>query len=315
MAAALVVGLTVQANAAVVEKVVTVVGEKAILLSELRQRARPFMLHIYQRVPPAQQAEAIDSLSRQVLQRMIDDVLERQVADKHHINVTSEEIDTSLERLATLQNLTVDELMAEAYRSGMTAQEYRDEIRRQILETKLLDLRVKGRVRVTEEEMRALYGRLVREERAQLGYSLQWIVLRMPQGSTEETVRARRALADRLVADSRAGADFGSLARVHSDDRDTREQGGVLGEFKPGALDEPIERVAMTLDVGQISAPFPYADALVIVRVQGRDPSRFGSFEDVREQLAQRVYAEQLEKARRKWLDGIKRGVHIDTRL
>ncbi|MBI5537213.1 MAG: peptidylprolyl isomerase [Deltaproteobacteria bacterium] len=313
---ALLLGLSAQAHATVVEKVVAVVGEKAILLSELRARARPFLAQIYQRLPPgAQQAEAVDQLSRQVLARMIDDVLERQVADKHHISVTSEEIDGALERLAGMQNLTVDQLMSEAIQSGLTAQEYRDEIRRQLLEGKLLELRVKGRVRVTDEEMRGLYNRLVRDERMQLGYSLQWIVLRVPRGSNAETVRARRALADRLVAEARGGSDFAAMARTYSDDKDTRELGGDLGQHKPGALEEPIERVAMSLDTGQVSAPFSFADAIVIIKVTGRDASKFGAFEDLREQLAQRVYAEQLEKARRKWLDGIKRGMHIDQRL
>lgn len=316
VAALLAACASTSAQATVVEKIVAVVGEKAILLSELRQRARPYMTQILQRVPPGvQQSEMIDSLNRQMLQRMIDEVLERQIADKHRINVSSEEIDAALERVSSAQGMTVDQLIGEAVRGGLTAQEYRDEIRRQLLDGKLLELRVKGRVRVTDEDMRALYGRIVREERTQLGYSLRWIVLRMPQGSSAETVRARRALAERLVGEARAGGDFSAMARTYSDDRDTRESGGDLGQQKPGALEEPIERVAMSLEVGQVSAPFSYADALVIIKVDGRDASRFGSYEDVREQLAQRVHAEQMEKARRKWLDGIRRGMHIDERL
>jgi peptidyl-prolyl cis-trans isomerase SurA len=315
-AALLAVSATTTAQATVVEKVVAVVGEKAILLSELRQRARPYMTQILQKVPPGvQQTEMIDTLNRQMLQRMIDEVLERQIADKHHINVSSEEIDAALDRVASAQGLTVDHLIGEAVRGGLTAQEYREEIRRQLLDGKLLELRVKGRVRVTDDEMRALYARVTREERQQLGYSLRWIVLRLPQGATPDAVRARRALADRLVAEARAGGDFAAMARTYSDDRDTRDQGGNLGEQKPGTLDEPIERVAISLDVGQVSAPFKYADAMVIVKIDGRDQSRFGSYEEVREQLAQRVHAEQMEKARRKWLDGIRRGMHIDERL
>jgi peptidyl-prolyl cis-trans isomerase SurA len=315
-AALLAVSATATARATVVEKVVAVVGEKAILLSELRQRARPYMAQILQKVPPGvQQTEMIDTLNRQMLQRMIDEMLERQIADKHHINVTSEEIDAALDRVASSQGLTVDHLITEAVRGGITAQEYREEIRRQLLDGKLMELRVKGRVRVTDDEMRALYARIAREERQQLGYSLRWIVLRLPQGATPDAVRARRALAERLVAEARTGGDFATMARTYSDDRDTRDQGGNLGEQKPGGLEEPIERVAMTLEVGQVSAPFTFADALVIVRVDGRDQSRFGSYEEVREQLAQRVHGEQMEKARRKWLDSIRRGMHIDERL
>lgn len=304
------------AQAVVVEKVVAVVGERAILLSELRARTKPFLAQVYQRVPAgAQQAQAIDTVTRQMLQRMIDDMVERQVAEKQHLQVTSEEIDAALERLAGMQNLTIDQLISEAVRSGLSAQEYRDEIRRQLLEGKLLELRVKGRVRVTDEDMRALYTKLQREERHQLGYSMQWIVLRVPAGTPTETVQLRRGLAERIVAEARAGADFGSLARKYSDDAASRDQGGDLGQQKPGQLDEPIENVLFGLEVGQVSSPFSYADALVIVRVSARDASRFSSYEDVRDQLAQRVYTDELEKERRKWLDGLRRSMHIDTRL
>jgi len=316
LTAALVCGAAGSAQAVVVEKVVAVVGERAILLSELRARTRPFLAQIYQKVPPgAQQAQAIDTITRQMLQRMIDDVIERQVADRQHIQITSEEIDAALERLSAMQNLTIDQLIAEAVRSGLTAQEYRDEIRRQLLEGKLLELRVKGRVRVTDEDMRALFAKLQREERTQLGYSLQWIVLNVPAGTPGATAQLRRSLADRIAAEARAGADFAALARKYSDDARTREHGGDLGPQRPGSLEEPIENAAHGLEVGQVSAPFTYADAIVIVRVSARDASRFGTFEDVRDQLAQRVYTEELDKARRKWLDGLKRGMHIDTRL
>ena len=314
--AAISTAAALQAQATVGEKVVAVVGNQAIMLSELRQRSRPDLLRIYQAVPDtSHRAELVDMASRRVLEHMIDELLERQIADKQHINVTAEEIDGALQRLALMQNLTVDQLVREALRSGMTAQEYRDELRRQLLDGKLLELRVKGRVRVTDDDMRLMYQRLVREERQMLGYRPQWIVLRIPRDATQQVRTQRRAFAEGLVQQLRAGADFAALARAYSNDGATRELGGDLGPQKPGNLDDPIEHIAFLLDVGQVSQPFVYADAIVILRIVSRDPSRFGSYEEIRDQLAQRVYSDQLEKARRKWLDGMKRGIHIDTRL
>ncbi|MCU0693965.1 MAG: SurA N-terminal domain-containing protein, partial [Polyangiaceae bacterium] len=131
-----------------VERVVAVIGEDAILLSELRQRARPFLIEIQRKAPTqAQKAAAESELLRQMLQRMIDDRLEARAAAKNRISVSSEEIDTAIARLARLQKMTAEALMAEVMRSGMTAQEYRNEIQRQLLEGKLLELRVKGQVR------------------------------------------------------------------------------------------------------------------------------------------------------------------------
>ncbi|PKN31556.1 MAG: hypothetical protein CVU63_23315, partial [Deltaproteobacteria bacterium HGW-Deltaproteobacteria-20] len=123
------------ARAAVIERVVAVVGDQAILMSELRQRARPFLLEIHTKMPTeAQRAAAESEMLRQMLQRMIDDQLEAQAAAKLRIRVEAEEIDKAIARLARMQEISVEDLMSEVLRSGMTAQEYRSEIRRQLLE-------------------------------------------------------------------------------------------------------------------------------------------------------------------------------------
>lgn len=303
-------------QAAVIERVVAVVGDHPILMSELRQRARPFLLEIHSKIPTeAQRAAAESETLRQMLQRMIDDQLEAQAAAKMRIRVEAEEIDKAIARLARMQDTTVQELLSEVLRSGMTAQEYRNEIRRQLLEGKLLELRVKGQVRITEEDMRALYHRLTREERRTLGYAPQWIVLRIPPDASAEVKAQRRALADEIAREARTGKDFSQLARRYSDDSTSRQQGGHLGMRKPGELEVAIERVAIALEVGEVSAPFRFADALIVMRVVEREQSRLGTYEQARNQLAQRVYAEKLETAKRRWLDNLKRSVHIDVRL
>ncbi len=317
VAAALLLSFLVRpAQATVVERVVAVVGERAILLSELRQRARPFLIEIHAKAPTeAQRAAAESQLFRKMLSRMIDDQLEARAAAKHRIRIESEEIDQAIARLARIQGITVEKLISEVLRSGMTAQEYRSEIRRQLIEGKLLELRVKGQVRVTEESMRTMYARLQRQERLQLDYSPQWIVLRIPPEADMDAVAERRLLAERLVREARAGRDFAELARRYSDDAATQPRGGHLGSRQPGELEVPIERVAASLGVGEISDPFRFADAFVVLRIADRAESKLGSFDAARDMLAQRVYAKKLEKAKRRWLDKLRQAVHIDVRL
>src|SRR5439155_13275867 len=199
----------------------------------------------------------------QLLQRMIDERVMQQAAEKAHLSVTSDEIDNGLRNVATQQSITVERLMEEAAKTGLTTQEYRDEVRRQILEGKLLQLRVRGRVRVTEDDIRATYGRLQREERTHLGYRLSWIVLRVPPDSSAAARIDRENLAEHIVATARAGVDvrgnkvdFDTLVRSFSDDSPSRALGGDLGHRKPGELAQPIEDEAQKLDVGGVSAPF-----------------------------------------------------------
>jgi peptidyl-prolyl cis-trans isomerase SurA len=305
------------------ERVVAVVGEHAILLSDMRQRARPFLIQIQQRYPPgAQQAAAESELFKALLSRMVDERVEQQAADKAHLTVTSEEIDNGIRNVAKQQAITVEQLIAEATRTGLTAQEYRDEVRRQILEGKLLQLRVRGRVRVTEDDIKVTYNKLQRDERARLGYRLQWIVLRMPPGISDLARADREDLAQRLVATARAGIDghgnvveFEALARSFSDDAPTRVLGGDLGHHKPGDLAQAIEDQAHKLDVGGVSPPFKFKNDLVIIKLVSRDGSQLPSLEDARDELTQRTYAEQMDKARKQWIEEMRKGTYVDVRL
>lgn len=311
------------ANATIVERVVAVVGEQPILLSDIRGRARPFLLDLQRKgLSPAQQAAAESELFRQLLDRMIDDRLEQQAAEKARIRVTAEEIDAGIRNVATSQKLTPAELIAEAGRQGMTPQEYRDEIRRQILEGKLLQLRVQGRIRITDDDVRAMYTKLVRTERKRLGYHVAWVVLHTPENLPKAARADRERLAASIAETARAGVnvhgqkvDFAALAQAFSDDSTTSDRGGDLGRHEPGDLAPQVEEEIWKLDVGGVSAPFRFKDAIVVLKVLGRDDSQIPELEDAHDEVVQRVYAEQMDKARKQWLEELRRAAYVDVRL
>ncbi|WP_437761290.1 SurA N-terminal domain-containing protein [Sorangium sp. So ce281] len=316
------------AHAVVSERIVAVVGDRAILLSDLRQRARPFLLQIQARVPPgAQQAAAESQVFRDLLQKMVDEELEGQAAEKANIRVSSEEIENAFRNIAAAEQMTVDELFRTARASsGLTEQEYRDEIRRQILEGKMLQLRVKGRVRITEQDVRSAFDRLVREERRRRDYHPAWIVLRVLPGSSAEAVEERRALAVALAERARGGEDFAALARQFSDDTATREEGGDLGVRAPQGTQAAVtgqrevmapelEAALMAIEPGGVTGPMRAGDAFVVMKLLSRQPSRFTTLEAARPEVFQRLQAEIMTKAKQKWLDDLKRGTHVEVRL
>jgi peptidyl-prolyl cis-trans isomerase SurA len=315
------------ARAAVVERVVAVIGDRPILLSELRKRAKPFLLQIAARLPPGpQQAAAESQVYKELIEKMIDDELEAQAAERSKINVTSDEIDAALHNISVGQNLTVPQLMQSAARSGLTEQDYREELRRQILEGKMLQLRVKGRVRLTEEDVKVMFDRTLKEERKRREYVARWIVLHLPPGSSPLAVRERQELAAELVRAARAGKDFGALARQFSDDTATRDAGGDLGIRAPqGApqvaagrrqtLAPEFESALAPLDAGQVTDPIRSVDSIVILQLMERQASRYTTYEDAKPEMLQRLQTEILDKAKRKWLDELKGRTHLDVRL
>lgn len=317
-----------RADAVVVERIVAVIGDKPILLSELRARAKPFLVQILANVPPgAQQAAAQSQVLKDLIEKMVDEELEAQAAARASITVSSQEIENAFENIAASQGVTKEALFKAARaRNGLTEQDYRDEMRRQILEGKMIQLRVKGRVRVTEEDIKTMYDRVLREERKLREYHPAWIVLRVLPGSSEAAIAERKALADDIAARARKGEDFAKLAALYSDDTASKESGGDIGVRTPqgsplaaqgkGLLLAPeLEAAVMPIEPGEVTAPVRVGPALVVLKLLSRQPSRYTSFQEARPEMIQRLQAEIMDKAKKKWLEELRRRTHVDVRL
>jgi len=133
----------------VVDRVIAVVGHEPILLSDLRAQLKPHRIRLDKSGPkdgPAR-AAAERALERQMLDRMIEDRVFAGEAERSKIAVSASEIDSALSFMANEQGITVGGLMAKARELGMTETEYRAEIRRQLIEGKVLQLRVVPRIK------------------------------------------------------------------------------------------------------------------------------------------------------------------------
>ena len=304
------------ARATIVERVVAVVGDRAILLSELLERARPFQMQVYTTVPEgASRNAALSQLYRQLVERLVDEELQGREAAKSNITVTAEEIQSALERVAKQNDVTVEQLLDEARKNGLGVAEYRQEIRRQLLDAKMLNLRIQGRMRIGEDDMRNAYKRIATEERKKLEFRAAWIRFQIPPGSGTTGAAEQRDAAARVASQARAGADFAELARTYSSDVATREQGGLLAPMQPGQLPQEIDAALLGMEPGDVSAPLRLGDAWLVIKLVERGPSQLPEYEKAKPQLQTRVYAEKMDAARRQWLDGLRKRTHVDIRL
>jgi peptidyl-prolyl cis-trans isomerase SurA len=308
-----------EADAAIVERIVAVVGERPILLSELRQRARPHLFRIQLSTQdPSQQAAQESGMFRDLLNRMIDERLEETAADKAHLTVTPEEVDNGIRQVAAQAKLSPKELVAEAKRQGLTEQDYRDEIRRQVLEGKLIQLRVRGRVRVTDQDARAAYGHLAKQIQLESPVDLKILALAIAPGSTQQQVDAQTTVANELARRARAGEDFCALIQQYSMDPTTKNTCGSRGPIPISQLNGELASAAKTLKPGEISEAIYFRDPMgnqAILVVQGGQQPKVPPFEEVREQMMERAFVEATDRQRRLWLQELRRGVYIDIRL
>jgi peptidyl-prolyl cis-trans isomerase SurA len=320
--AALLVGLGMArpCEASIVERIVAVVGERPILLSDLRQRGRPHLWRIAASAPsPTQQAAQESEMFRELLNRLIDETLEENAAGKAHISVSPEEIDNGIRQVANQTKLQPADVINEAKKQGLTEQDYRDEIRRQVLEGKLIQLRVRGRVRVTDLDAHAAYERWQKEIAQQQPVDLKIIVLQISPGGSPQAAAAREALAQDIVMRARRGDDYCALVTQFSQDPSTLNTCGSRGLVPMAALFPELQQAAKALKTGETSDPIPFRDpmgnsAILVVQLANANPT-LPPFEQVKEQMMERAFGDATERQRKLWLTELRRGVYIDVRL
>ena len=294
------------ARATIVERVVAVVGERPILWTDLLRRAKSGRLQIrMQTRDPNVIGVQEQEMYKELLDRMIDDRMEEQQADRAHISVPPDEIDRGISNIAAQAQaqqgghpVTSADIMEEVQRRGMTEQDFRDEIRRQILEGKLIELRVRPRVRVTDQDAHAAYQRWVQELADHEMTDMRLLALRLQPGWTQAERAARMALAADIVRRVRAGADFCALVTQYSDDVSTRTTCGSRGPQAFGSLMPAIQDAVKTTKPGSVADPVSVTmgqdDVILIVLPLGE--AKIPVYDDVKNDMLQRALLDGLER-------------------
>jgi peptidyl-prolyl cis-trans isomerase SurA len=313
------------ANATIVERVVAVIGERPVLWTELLARAKASRVQIrMQTRDPNVVSVQEQEMYKELLEHMIDDRLEEQQADKAHISVSPEEVDRGITNIAAQaaqsqgRPVTAAEVMAEVHRRGLNEQDFRDEIRRQILEGKLIELRVRPRVRVTEQDARSAYQHWSADLKDQQMVEVRLLVKHVIPGMTPEQVKALETLAQSLANDAQSGkVDFCTLVAQYSDDGSTRPTCGSHGPQAFRDLFPAIQNVVRTQKPDTVSDPFRVriGPDEVIVIAMPRAQAEAPAYEQVKNEMMQRALLEGLERARKQWLEELRHAVYIDVRL
>jgi peptidyl-prolyl cis-trans isomerase SurA len=313
------------ARATIVERVVAVIGERPILWTDLLRRAAAGRVQIRtQARDPNVVSVQEREMYKELLERMIDDRLEEQQADKAHITVTTEEIDRGIANIATQaqsqqsgRTVTAADVLEEVHRRGLTEQDFRDELRRQLLEGKLVELRVRPRVRLTEGDAHAAYQHWSKEAKDQEPIDVRILALRVPAAASRPAVEGRMALAQELVARARGGEDFCRLVSEYSEDVSTKESCGSHGTQPIANLLPAIQESVRALKAGAISDPIAISvgteEVIVILMPLGQ--TRVPPYDEVKNEMMQRALMEGLDRARKQWLRELRQNVYIDVRL
>lgn len=207
------------------DRVVAVVNDEVITGQELAARLQIAEGQLQkQRIaaPPR------ETLARQVLERLIIDRAQLQLARETGVRVDDATVNMQLTRIAEANGMTLQTFRERLAADGMPFSQFRDDVRNEIILARLRDREVDNRVQISEGEIENFLAEKTGVETGSVEYNIAQIVLRLPENATAETIEKTRARAEELMRQIRSGADFAQLAASYSAAAEALK-GGELG--------------------------------------------------------------------------------------
>ncbi|MFQ5642534.1 MAG: peptidylprolyl isomerase [Thiogranum sp.] len=244
-------------------RIVASVNDDVVLESELRKREAMVISQLRE-----QQAQIPDrkALRKQVLDRLILENLQLQMADRNGIRVDDETLNNNLRKMAGQNGMSLSEFREVLEQDGFDYVSFREQFRDQITINRIRQQMVGNRIEVSEQEVDNLLATASSFSNRNREYHLAHILVSIPEAASPEQVQAAKARAEDILARLRDGADFSKTATAESDGQQALE-GGDLGWRKSGQLPSFFTDVVSTLKTGEISDPIRSPSGFHIIKL------------------------------------------------
>lgn len=295
-------------------RIVAVVNDDIIFLDELEAATTPLLARLPPTLSIKERIEQTAAIKREVLDTLVADRLLDQQVKVLKIDVSEREIDSVIDDLRQRNGVTQQQLEQILMSQGMSIAEYRTGMHKQLLKLKIINLKVRSKVQVSDQDVKSLYNRQRAAAGQDVQLHVQHILFALPPGASAEDVARQQQRAAQALKRARAGEDFGKLAAELSDDVSAKHNGD-MGSFRRGDLVDTFEQAAFALKPGEVSEPVRTPLGWHVIRLVERKSGDVGDLKDMEAQLRERLYQEEVEVAFKRYIDELKLASHVELRL
>lgn len=300
-----------RADSVVIDRIVAVVNKNVVLQSEVETLLDQMMQA--DPVPAGGNVErARETRRAEILDGLIAEKLLEEEVKKLRVDVTEAEIDRVVQNVMKDNGLEDEQLKQALQRQGLTLDEYREGLKKQLTKMKIIQLKVKSRVQVDDAQVKSAINQRAVLDAADYRVRARHILFLVPPGADDaaQEKRAREALRR-----AQSGEDFAALAKSLSEDPGTKERGGDLGEFGRGEMVPEFERAAYAAEPGKPAGPVKTAFGWHVLLVEARVPLQARTGPALEEDIRRRLFETEVEQQFRSYVEELKRDAHIERRL
>jgi len=237
------------ANAKVVDSIQVVVNDEVITRNEVTGRVAQVSQNM-----KARNAQLPDpaTMERQVLEAMIVERAQLQLAKEMGVRVDDRTLDATIGRIAENQKMSVQDMRNQMEKEGMPFAQFREDIRNEIMMQRLREHEVDSKIQVSEAEIDTYMAAAKAADAARIEVDISQILVRVPENASPEQIAARAARAEEVMRQLRTGADFARMASTYSDAPDALK-GGEIGWRDADRLPPMFSTELRKLEAGQVT--------------------------------------------------------------
>ena len=294
----------------VLDRVVAVVNDEALTLSEVQEEGQPVVRKIFQDFIGSEREHRLEEAQKRLLDDLIDRRLMYQVARREGTVPSQAEIDGAIEELKRNNNVTDDAKFRAMLRAeGLTLEQIRRSIGERLALGRLLARQIRSALIVNEDEMLSNYQANQDKYKRVPQAEIRHMLFAIPSGGDETAARAR---AEEARAKILAGTDFAQVAG-HYLEAAAAERAAELITVHRGDLAPEIEAAAFGLPAGGLSSLIQTGGAWHLIKVERVQAEPLAPYAEVREAIRDQLFQDKFEAKRTEWLAGLRSRAFIQV--
>ena len=294
-------------SAEIVERIVAVVNDDVITLIELNSSLKPYTEKIRSLgYPSEKEQQLLFNVRKDMLDRLINQKIEDQEIKRSKVEISEGQIDQTIERIKETNYLTDEQLRAALAKDGLTMEEYRKKIKSQVLRERLVTLKVKSKIVITKEDVKAYYEKHIDEYGGKQKYHLRNIIIKVPLFSDSEKKLEIKARMDEILEKLKAGESFEVLAAKYSESP-AASDGGNLGEFEFDSLSPQLQKAIEEIKPGEFTPVLDTDQGYQIFFLEEILSAKGKTLEEVTPEIERKLYDESIDKKYRAWIGDLRK--------
>jgi len=294
-------------SAEIVDRIVAVVNDDVITLTELNSSLKPYAEKIRSLgYPREKEQQLLFKVRKEILDHLINEKIEDQEIKRSKVEISEEQIDRTIERIKETNFLTDEQLRAGLAKDGMTMEEYREKIKGQLLRTRLVNLKVKSKIVITKEDIKAYYEKHIDEFGGKPKYHIRNIILKVPLFTDDTKKLEIKKKMDEILEKLKSGESFEALAAKYSESP-AASDGGDLGEFEFGSLSPQLQKAIEKIKPGEFTPVLDTDLGYQIFFLENIVSAKGKTLEQVTPEIESKLYNETIDKEYGAWIGELRK--------